>query len=274
MEQDELQAILDHDERHWWYRGRLRIVTDEVERLGLGPDARILDAGCGSGSVLGHLSEFGEATGVDVSLVAVQASRARRSGRVVQASVERLPFPDGWFDLVTCLDVLEHTPDDLAVLKELRRVTRPGGHVLLTVPAYPALWSGHDEINHHFRRYRRSGLREVAKRAGLIFERDSHFNALLLPPAAVVRVLGRLKRWPRRPAGRSELSLTPRALDPLLELPLRFEAAIVRAGLAIPIGLSVLATYSRPVEAGVPAHERERSLASVHPLISGSSRPS
>src|SRR5689334_9695378 len=145
MEQGELQAILDSDERHWWYRGRLRIVTNEVERIGLPPNARILDAGCGSGSVLGHLRAFGEVTGADVSPLAVAAARARRTGEVVQASIERLPFPDGSFDLVTCLDVLEHTPDDVAVLRELRRITRPGGHVLLTVPAYQALWSGHDE---------------------------------------------------------------------------------------------------------------------------------
>jgi SAM-dependent methyltransferase len=274
MEQGELQAILDSDERHWWYRGRLRIVTNEVERIGLPPNARILDAGCGSGSVLGHLRAFGEVTGADVSPLAVAAARARRTGEVVQASIERLPFPDGSFDLVTCLDVLEHTPDDVAVLRELRRVTRPGGHVLLTVPAYQALWSGHDELNHHFRRYRRGGLRDAAIRAGLRLERDTHFNALLLPPAAVVRVLGRIKRSPGSPAGRSELSLTPRALDPLLELPLRFEAALVRRGVALPFGLSVLATYSRPAEIGLPARGHARPLAGVRQFTSGSSTPS
>jgi SAM-dependent methyltransferase len=271
MEQGELQAILDSDERHWWYRGRLRIVTGEVERIVLASNARILDAGCGSGSILGHLSAFGEVTGVDISPLAVAASRARRTGVVVQGSIDHLPFPDDEFDLVTCLDVLEHTPDDVAVLRELRRVTRPGGHVLLTVPAYPALWSRHDEINHHFRRYRRGGLREAATRAGLRLERDTHFNALLLPPAAAVRVLGRFKRGSRSPGERSELTLTPRALDPLLELPLRVEAALVRRGVALPLGLSVLATYSRPDEVEPSAPEQQRPLAGVSQITSGSS---
>jgi len=272
MEQAELQAILDHDERHWWYRGRLRIVMREVRRLALDPGAQMLDAGCGSGCVLDRLAAFGDVAGVDVSPLAVRAARARGHDEVVAANVVRLPFEDNTFDLVTCLDVLEHTPDDLAVLRELRRVTRPGGQMVLTVPAYPALWSAHDEHNHHYRRYRRRDLVSVAEKAGLVLERDTHFNALLLPPAALIRLAGRLRPWGRRRRRRSDLSLTPRPLNPFLELPLRIEAGLLRLGVTLPVGLSLLATYARPIESGVRA--TKRSPARVRQVTSSSSTPS
>src|SRR4029077_1272201 len=107
-------------------------------------DPLILDAGCGSGRTLDELSAYGAVAGVDLSADAVAAARARGHPAVVQASVEALPFADGAFDLVTCLDVIEHTPDDGATLAELLRVTDSGGYVIVTVPAHQALWSNHD----------------------------------------------------------------------------------------------------------------------------------
>jgi SAM-dependent methyltransferase len=253
VEEAEFQAILDHEERHWWYRGRLRIVRQEVARLGLPEGARILDAGCGSGRVLDELARFGDATGIDLSPSAV-ASAWARGHSVARAPVEELPFADSTFDLVTCLDVIEHTPDDHRALRELIRVTRPGGHLLLTAPAYPSLWSAHDVRNEHYRRYRRSSLRQVAARAGWQLVRDTHFNSLLLPAAAAVRLAGRA----REDDGHSELSLTPSWLHPVLELPLRLEAALLARGIRIAAGLSVAAVFVRPLPAPLPPVELAR----------------
>ncbi len=114
---------------------------------------------------------------------------------------------DGTFDLITCLDVIEHTPDDRVTLAELRRVAVPGGWLLVTVPAYQALWSAHDEANHHYRRYSRRTLRAVAMQSGWEVARMTSFNSLLLAPAAAVRIAQR-----RRPAngdGASALQLGP-----------------------------------------------------------------
>jgi SAM-dependent methyltransferase len=242
VERDEFQAILDHEESHWWYRGRLRIVLREVERLAIPSGARILDAGCGSGRVLDELARFGEVTGVDLSPAAVAAASARGHERVSRAPIEELPFADSSFHLVTCLDVIEHTDDDVSALRELLRVTRPGGHLLVTAPAYQSLWSAHDERNEHRRRYRRGSLRAAAAAAGWELVRDSHFNALLLAPAAVVRLAGRARDAGRR----SELALTPQWLTPVLELPLRLEAAYLGRGGSLPAGLSVAAVFVRP----------------------------
>jgi SAM-dependent methyltransferase len=239
MNSSEIDAILASDERHWWYRGRRRVLHAELDRLPLPPDARILDAGCGSGRMLDELRPRGRLTGVDSNPHAVTATR-RRGHVAWQCDIERMPFADASFDLVTCFDVIEHTPDDRRTLRELRRVTRPGGTLVVTVPAYQALWSAHDIVNGHYRRYRVSELRAAAQEAGWYHRRDSYFNAILLAPAAVVRLT---RRRPRARSARSELELTPGWLDGVLEWPLRLEAAALRGGARLPFGLSLLAVF-------------------------------
>jgi SAM-dependent methyltransferase len=241
--------MLTSDETHWWYRGRRRVLRAELDRLPLVPAARLLDAGCGSGRTLDELTRYGRVSGVDLSPEAVAYARRRGHDDVRVARVEELPFEDATFDVVTCLDVVEHTPDDRATLAELRRVTRPGGLLLVTVPAYQALWSWHDEVNLHFRRYDGSSLRSVARTAGWDVVADTHFNSLLLAPAAAVRLAQR-----RRGAhAHSDLDLTPSALNGLLELPLRLESRMIAAGVRLPAGLSLLAVLRRPALRELPA---------------------
>jgi SAM-dependent methyltransferase len=228
---------------HWWYRGRRRIVRAELDTLGLPPAARLLDAGCGGGQTLDVLSEFGTAIGIDPDADSVTRARSRGHEATV-AALPELPFDDGAFDACTCLDVLEHLDDDASALGELARVIVPGGGLLVTVPAYEALWSEHDEANEHVRRYRARTLKPLALRTGWEIERLTYFNMLLLAPAAIVRVAARYRRRPRSTAA-SELDFTPRALNSALEMPLRAEAALLRCGGRLPVGLSLLAVLRR-----------------------------
>jgi SAM-dependent methyltransferase len=230
-------------DEHWWYRGRRRIIRAELDGLELPPGARLLDAGSGSGQLLELLSEFGTPTGVDPDPDCI-ACAAGRGYEAVRAGLPELPFADGTFAACTCLDVLEHLPDDRAALEELARVTEDGGLLLVTVPAYEALWSEHDEVNEHLRRYRARDLRRLAAGSGWAVERITYFNTLLLPPAAVVRLAHRFRRHPTG-ARTSELELTPPALNRALEVPLRLEAALLRAGGRLPAGLSLLAVLRR-----------------------------
>jgi 2-polyprenyl-3-methyl-5-hydroxy-6-metoxy-1,4-benzoquinol methylase len=243
MRAAEFKSMFRADERHWWYRGRRLVVLREIERLELGPGAQLLDAGCGSGRMLDELSRYGHAHGVDSNAWAVSSARARGHADVRLGMVEQLPYATGTFDLVTCLDVIEHTPDDHRVLAELRRVTAPGGHLLVTVPAYQFLWSAHDEANDHYRRYRRRTLRDAALACRWEVERDTYFNSILLPPAALVRI-ARKRRIGHE--GRSELAFTPTWLDPVLLIPLRLESAFLRVGGRLPAGLSLLALLRKP----------------------------
>jgi SAM-dependent methyltransferase len=243
MNESELDALIAHDERHWWYRGRRRVLGEVLDRIALRPGSHLLDAGCGSGRELDELAARGRVAGVDLSPVAVASARARGHADVHCAPIEHLPFADETFDLVTCLDVIEHTPDDRDALAELRRVTRPGGLLVVTVPAYPSLWSAHDVACRHFRRYRSATLRAAATESGWTVLYHTHFNALLLPPAAVVR-LARRRRIGDADSGRSELTMTPPALNRLLALPLRAEARVIAHGRRIPAGLSLLAVMA------------------------------
>jgi SAM-dependent methyltransferase len=242
VDRSEFQTMLARDDRHWWYRGRRRIVRAVLDDLALPSAPRLLDAGSGSGRTLDELARYGSVAAVEAEPLGVEAARARGHSDVALAPVEAIPHPDASFDLVTCLDVIEHTPDDVRSLAELRRVTRPGGALLVTVPAYPRLWSRHDELNRHYRRYTRRTLRGAAERAGWRVERMTSFNAAYLLPAAAVRLALRGRRAAAGDGG-AELALTPPALDRVLEVPLRAEAALIARGVSLPAGLSLLALF-------------------------------
>jgi SAM-dependent methyltransferase len=242
MDEAELQTTMAVDGYHWWYRGRRRVIRAVLDGLPLPAHSRILDAGCGSGRTLDELVDYGEVSGIDVSEVASDAARARGHHDVRVGQLETLPWPDNVFDLVTALDVIEHTPDDRVTLRELRRVTRPGGLAVVTVPAYQWLFSAHDVVNQHFRRYARPSLVEAALEAGWSIERTSYFNLGLLPPAVAVRLAQRLRDG--RPKAQSDFLLTPSWLNGVLELPLRAEAAWLLKGHRLPAGLSLLAVLS------------------------------
>jgi len=242
-----MQAMLEVDEHHWWYRGRRAIIAGELERLQLPPRARVLDAGCGSGRTLLELAPYGQVAGIELSEDAAAVARSRGDFDVRLGRLEQLPFESGTFDLITCLDVIEHTPDDVGALRELRRVSAPGARLLLTVPAYQALWSRHDVANHHFRRYSRRSLRTAAQHAGWQIDRMTSFNSLLLAPAAAVRLLQRNRSATGEYA--TDLQLGSRGLNRLLELPMRVEARWLAADRTLPAGLSLLAVASNPVAA-------------------------
>lgn len=247
-----MEEMLDVDEHHWWYRGRRAIIARELARMTLPDVAHVLDAGCGSGRNLLELAHLGAVSGVELNEDAASLAASRGDFDVQIARLEALPFEDGRFDLVTCLDVVEHIEDDVAALRELRRVARPGAQLLLTVPAYQALWSQHDVANHHHRRYSRRTLTGATRAAGWQLERLTSFNALLLAPAAVFRLAER-----RRPVDddyRTDLQVGRSRFGRLLELPMRLEARWLGAGRTLPVGLSLLAIARNPV-VGVRARQ-------------------
>jgi SAM-dependent methyltransferase len=218
------------------------VLDGVLARLGLPKPARILDAGCGSGRNMVELARLGDVTGVELSDTSVALARERGVGEVIAGSVLEMPFAEDSFDLAVSLDVIEHLEDDLGALRELRRTVAPGGALLVTVPAYQWLWSGHDEINHHHRRYTRRTLQRVAEQAGWQQARTTYFNSLLLPAAIVLRVLDRVNR-----AKTTETSLDlwvpPEPVNWLLERPLALESTLISSGGRIPAGLSLLAVF-------------------------------
>lgn len=242
MDRDYEQQTHQAEDRHWWYRGRRTVLKGAIARLGLPQPARVLDAGCGSGRNMVELARLGTVSGVELSDTSVALARRREVGDVIAGSVMEMPFADDSFDLAVSLDVIEHLEDDLGALRELRRVVAPGGALLVTVPAYQWLWSGHDEINHHHRRYTRRTLQRVAEQAGWRQLRTTYFNSLLLPAAIVLRVLDRINRS-KTTESSLDLWVPPAPLNWLLERPLALEAALIARGGRIPAGLSLLAVF-------------------------------
>jgi SAM-dependent methyltransferase len=227
------------EERHWWYRGRRVVLEGVIARLKLPARARILDAGCGSGRNMVELAHHGEVTGVELSPTSVSLARARKVGEVIEGSLMEMPLTADSFDLAVCLDVIEHLEDDRGALRELRRVVAPGGTLLVTVPAYQWLWSGHDEINHHHRRYNRRTLLAAAREAGWQCTRTTYFNSLLLPAAIALRALDKLHA--KATESSLDLWVPPAPVNWLLQQPLDLEAAAIARGGHIPAGLSLLA---------------------------------
>ena len=230
------RELYELEDRHWWFRGRRAVIRALLARAGIERAPRMLDAGCGTGRNLVEFGHLGEAEGVDMSAEAVAFCRRRGLDGVRQAPVEELPFEDGRFDLTLATDVIEHLDDDQRALRELRRAARPGGRLVVTVPAYGWLWSQHDESMHHRRRYTQRRLSHALRASGWEPQVRTYFFTALLPAVAAVRLLRRLRPGE---APRSDMTLAPRALGRLLELPSTGEAKLIERGVRLPAGVSV-----------------------------------
>jgi len=187
--------LYEVEQSHWWHTGRRRILASFVAGICsrvTDRRARILDVGCGTGANLLMLSQYGDAEGVDVSEDALAFCRERGLDQVRQGAGEELPYDDNTFDLVTAFDVVEHMDDDLAGLREMFRVLRPGGHALIFVPTFMFLWGVQDDVSNHRRRYRLPELRRVMEQAGFEIERSTYANITFFLPILLIRKLMRL----------------------------------------------------------------------------------
>jgi SAM-dependent methyltransferase len=197
VEIEEYARVAAAEDEHWWYRNTRALARDLLEPwlAARPPDRRrILDAGCGPGGNGAWLAEYGSLVGVDVSADALAYVRERRPETLpVRASLVRLPFPDGRFDVVLAVTVLYTIPDDAGALWELARVLAPGGVVILLEPAFEALRREHDVTVHGQRRYRRDALSASVRAAGLTVRRATYAYSFLAPPAAVLGAWERLR---------------------------------------------------------------------------------
>ena len=226
------------EQSHWWYTGRRKILADFVEKIcrqGTDRRPRILDVGCGTGANLLMLSKYGDAEGVDISEDALAFCRERGLDKVRLGAGEKLPYDDGTFDLVTAFDVVEHMDDDLAGLREMRRVLRPGGRALLFVPTFMFLWGLQDDVSNHRRRYRLPELRRVLEQAGFEIERMTYANITFFLPILFVRKLMRLTGIKTE----SENSINVSALNGVLGRVLGAESWILKH-MNLPFGVSGL----------------------------------
>lgn len=228
------------EDSHWWFQGRKEIVLGLLQRYCPCPRPRILDVGCGTGGMSSEFAALGKTIGVDTAPEAAYFC-SRRGLEMVLGSGAALPMTDASFDIVSALDVIEHIEDDRAVLREMFRVCRPGGLLLMTVPAFAFLWSKHDDLNHHKRRYVRSQLAARIREAGFEPLRLSYYNTFLLP-AAVLRkfVLGFDSN-----GAACHLEQVPAPINSLFRRILSMERPLV-SRLELPLGASLICAARRP----------------------------
>ncbi len=249
MQQHTYAIMRRVEESHWWFFGRRQIIRSflvrifrdlKVTRKGEGSAIKILDVGCGTGANLEMLSEFGVAEGVDVSPEALSFCQARGLENVKLGAAEALPYDDSSFDLATGLDVVEHLDDDLAGLKEMRRVLRPDGRALLFVPAFMFLWGVQDDISNHRRRYTLKQLKDVVRSAGFEVERTTYVNISFFTPIFLGRLL--MRATGLRPE--SENNITIGFLNGVLGKLLAAERGPLRY-MNFPFGVSIICVARR-----------------------------
>jgi len=245
MYEHEYEAMYGLENFYWWYVARRKLaeelLTDEIHGR---KSVSILDVGCGTGANMHAFARHGATMGVDTSLDALAYCQKRGIQTIALSGVETLPFGNGTFDIVTALDVLEHTDDDLQALREIRRVTRKDGLLLATVPAYGFLWSEHDEALKHRRRYAAHELRNKLTVTGFEVVRTSYFITTLFFPILALRIWQDLFKNATEP--KTSLYVLPGWINSSLIGLLAVERRIFHR-MNLPFGVSIVA-LARPAK--------------------------
>ena len=241
MDRTVYSRLAEVEGEHWWFVARREILADQIARLRLPAGARILEVGCGTGGNLAMLSRFGQVSAIEPDEEARACSAAR--GFDVRGGL----LPDGLpdfaapFDLIAALDVIEHVDQDEASVAALSGLLKPGGCFLATAPAYQWMWSRHDELHHHKRRYGLPAFRRLFEDAGLQIVKSTYCNTLLFPPIAAVRLA---KQATGNTAGDDD-AMPSAPVNALLKRVFATEKTLLRA-FDLPFGVSLLVVARRP----------------------------
>lgn len=243
MNPAEYERMYRYENHYWWFVSRRELVESLIARLPLSPSPVIVDVGCGTGATAALLQRYGMVVGVDISPLALGWSRLRGLKNLLLCSAETLPIVSDSVDVIVATDILEHMDDDVAVLREFHRVLKPGGYVVVTVPAYSILWSEHDLALMHRRRYVARTLGRRCRLAGFEVMRLTYALFFLFPLALVMRLLKR--RAPQNKEPEAQLPPIPNWLNRFLIRFQRFETGLLKH-CSFPWGVSVVAVLRKP----------------------------
>ena len=195
MERIVYQQMAELDERHWWYRARRKVLAELIRREVQPPaNAKILEIGCGTGHNLAMLGEFGHVDGLELDDEARSISEKRLGRTVMSAPLPELAgVPSHHYDLIGAFDVIEHVDDDAAALASIATRLKSGGKFVMAVPAHQWMWTAHDVVNHHKRRYSKHALKRLIEASPMKLTKIGYFNSLLFPLAVAERAAPKLR---------------------------------------------------------------------------------
>jgi len=249
MEETEYKIMYDMEKSYWWFVGKQFLIRNILK--GLDTKSRdgnkVLDIGCGTGIILQLLKDFGTPYGTELSPKAIAFLKKRNLSNTVQSDAgQSIPFRTDTFSVVTCLDVLEHIDDDGPLIKEMFRVCKPGGHVILTVPAFEFLWSHHDVALHHKRRYTKKQV--LTKTLGYDWKvnKCSYYNTLFFFPILAARQLKKLLSNAGQPRSDFFFGL-PGWLNRVMSLLFVSEIRLL-SRFSFPFGVSLVITLQKATE--------------------------
>jgi SAM-dependent methyltransferase len=238
MKTSEYAIMAEREKTYWWHVGRLRIIQTYVQLVVKNKSVKILNVGCGTGGSIDMLEQFGVVDNVDISSEAIKFMKQYGYKRITKVDGIALPFKTSSYDVIGAFDVLEHIDDHVSALKEWKRILKDDGAIVLTVPAYQWLWTGHDVSLHHKRRYTKARLKAAAKEAGLRVEKGSYAIVFSLPLIVGFRLLNKLLRR-KTDSETSDVSV-PAWVNSLFTRLLYGEARLHRS-MSFPFGTSVVA---------------------------------
>jgi ubiquinone/menaquinone biosynthesis C-methylase UbiE len=238
----QFSSIEDH---HWWHQSRLKLAAYYIDKMNLVPDAKILDVGCGTGGTTKFLTQYGQVTGLDRSVIALQYAH-EKVGEITLVEgdanyIDRL-FPPNYFDLITFFNVIYHQwiQDDLQVLASVRKILKPDGHVLLTEPAYKILMRKHDILVGGKTRYRLSNFKRYFSEAGIQYKWGRYFNVITYPVCLSLAMSNKV--YPSIASGDDmirEISVPPRIINNAMRFFMRMEQSFLN-WVPVPIGVTLL----------------------------------
>ena len=253
MQHDYYKEYYELERNHWWFVAREEILSNYIEQLIKqeklpSTDLKILNVGCGPGRSSEYLSKFGKVTSIEYDKFCCEFASEKTGLEIINGSITELPFSDNSFDLVCAFDVIEHVEDDQLAVNELKRVTKNGSLILITVPAFMSLWSHHDVINHHFKRYKIKEINQLfdsTNDGNKVF--DTYFNSFLFLPIYFFRKVSNLLKLgqKRKGSGSDFEAFKPGILNTILYKVMSFESRFINRKKKFPFGVSILYNWKK-----------------------------